>query len=352
MRLLAALLSFALAPCLGMAQTAVGAPSLWVAAPAHAAQAATNAEMPVAMPLWGTPDGRILAMVAFGAGSHGAPVLPQSPQIGSAADWQLIDVTNFITGGLSLRFGGNLKTYASFGRGIVLAPLNPAAASFGCDGALALRFDNACAPRAQAASRGAMRLGTDIQAGQFDLDMGYGLSWLRYGEQSQAITLHHPAWDMFATLDDAALPTLVVPGIEFANISDSGISATGRWRLDDTRSVDLSAALSRLKFDLPGNSLTPGFNQAALSLGVREGDFSGVLIGRVLGPADPLSGSQRWSSVDLGVSWRAPWRGVFSVGARNLWSSGTQPALTTDPAPHETDPAQARVPYVRYHQDL
>src|SRR5262249_48631747 len=40
-------------------------------------------------PLWSTPDGRILAIVAS-AGNSGAPVAPQSPQIGTAIDWRLV----------------------------------------------------------------------------------------------------------------------------------------------------------------------------------------------------------------------------------------------------------------------
>jgi hypothetical protein len=102
---------------------------------------------------------------------------------------------------------------------------------------------------------------------------------------------------------------------------------------------------------VPGAPVPPSLNQAALSLGLHRGDFSGLIVGRVLGPADAISGGQHWSSLDLGISWRSPWRGIFSVGAQNIWSSGSLPALT-DPATHEVDPNQARVPYVQYHQDL
>src|SRR5262249_36434400 len=58
-----------------------------------------------ATPLWGTPDGRILAIVA--SVDNSVPTKPQSPQIGSAADWKLVDVTNFATSGLLLNLGGN-----------------------------------------------------------------------------------------------------------------------------------------------------------------------------------------------------------------------------------------------------
>jgi hypothetical protein len=299
-----------------------------------------------ATPLWGTSDGRILAMVAFGGASHGAPVLPQAPQIGSATDWQLVDITNFVSGGLSLRFGHNVSAYANFGRGIVLAPLNSAAVSLGCDSSFAFTLAALCPGRSTLTDRGNLRVGADAGVGNFDFDVNYGLAWLRNDAQSHAQTI---APDLFAAIGNESLPTLVIPNLPVIGMLNSGISAQGRWRWDDTQSLDLGAALSRLQLDLPGSPLAPIFNQAALSFGVHHGDFSGVIVGRVLGPADPLTSGQHWSSVDLGISWRSPWRGVFSVGAQNLWSSGTP--LLNEPA-HEMDPSQARVPYVQYHQDL
>lgn len=362
MRLFAASLLFALTPVLGLAQ-----PALYNAAAASGVDAARSGNWllqpetlapegngsATTMPLWATSDGRILAMIAFGSSSHGAPTRPQSPQIGSAADWQLVDVTNFVTGGMSLHFGEHATGYAKFGRGIVLAPLNPAAASFGCSAAPKFAIDSPCGFAATRANRETLRFGTNLDAGNFDLDLGYGLSWLRYNDLSHGgqPRAQLPAWNLFAGLADEALPTLVVPGMEFANVLNSGVSAEGRWHLDETQSIDLGAALSRLRFDLPGNPLATSMNQAALSLGMQHGDFSGLIVGRVLGPADPLASGPRWTSVDLGISWRAPWRGVFSVGAQNLWSSGSPPLLSS-PANAEADPSQARVPYVQYHQDL
>ncbi len=303
------------------------------------------------MPLWGTPDGRILAMVAFGAPSHGAPALPQSPQIGSAADWQLVDITNFVTGGLSLRFGNNITTYANLGRGIVLEPLNPAALSVGCNAWQQWSAGAPCADaKRQIADTGNLRLGTDLQAGDFGLDLNYGLSWLRYADQSGIDTNLPPTSTLFAGIGNESLPTLIVPGMQLSGISNSAVGAMGHWRLDNNQGFDLGATLGRIRFELPGSALSPILDQAALSFGVHSGDFSGVIVGRMLGSSDPLASGQHWSSLDLGVSWRAPWRGIFSVGAQNLWSSGTPPLLANPT--HETDPSQTRVPYVQYHQDL
>ncbi len=294
-------------------------------------------------------------MVAFGAATHGAPVQPQAPQIGSASDWQLIDVTNFVTGGLSLHFGNNFGTYANFGRGIVLQPLNPAAASLGCSPASAgwtASTFSCIKPNRALAQTGSIHVGTDLNAGDFKFDLNYGLSWLHYADQPYR-TGSNPdsAWTLFSGIGNESLPTLVLPGMQPNDMRNFGINASSHWRLSENQSLDLGAALSRIRFELPGTAATPVLNQAALSLGLHHGDFSGIIVGRVLGSSDPLAGGQHWSSVDLGISWRAPWRGTFSVGAQNLWSSGNPPLAPANSAP-PTDPGMARVPYVQYHQDL
>lgn len=302
------------------------------------------------LPLWSTPDGRVLALIALG-GKSITPAQPQSPQIGSAADWQLVDVTSFVTGLASLRLNDNAQAYASFGHGIVLSPLYATGPSPGCEHAV---FDmgSLCGNNAMLGQSGMLHLGTDLTVGDVDLDLNYGLSWLRLNDHSVNLPgSQRPMWDLFANLGNEALPTLVIPGIEMANMRNSGFNAQGRWHLDNTGSIDLGAALSRIQFEMPGTPLLPSLNQAALSLGLHHGDFSGVIVGRVLGPGDPINGNPHWSTLDLGISWRSPWRGVFSVGAQNLWSTGNVPALT-DPAAHEVDANQARVPYVQYHQDL
>lgn len=343
MRIFIALISLMLVPALGWAQV----PALRAdAAPQLAGVNPAVTDNAISMPLWSTSDGRILALIAFGGTHQGAPVLPQAPQIGSAADWKLIDVTHFVGGGLSMQLGNRVNAYAKFGRGILLKPLNSAAYSFGCDYGLAAA--NLCTWRPVLANTGDVRVGTNVHTDNLDLALDYGVSWLHRG--NEAGNAEVPPWDLFATIGNAALPTLAFPDLQLANLRDIGVGAQGRWHWDDSQSLDLGAALSRIQLDLPGSALAPIFNQAALSFGMHSGNFSGVIIGRVLGPAEPLNGTQNWTSIDLGFSWRAPWRGVFSIGAQNLWSSGTPPLQIT-PA-HEQDPSQARVPYVQYHQDL
>jgi len=144
------------------------------------------------------------------------------------------------------------------------------------------------------------------------------------------------------------------PGVDGLSSFDSSarLSARGRLALGSKSGIDLGASVGRIHL-LPGNLL--GINtldQKALSFGVDHGGISGVLTGRTMQPeanglANGLGADRRWNSIDLGVTWRLPWRGSLSVGAQNLWSSGT-PANT----PVGPEPDQSRTPYVQYHQDL
>jgi hypothetical protein len=354
MRLLFALLLLTMMPALGSAQSSSAANLPQIAqpqAPEGQQQAlgswwigvsppTADNHSGAAFPLWSTPDGRILAIVGS-ATNTGAPVTQPAPHIGTAVDWKLVDVTSFVTGGFAFKIGDGSAAYAKFGRGIVLAPLLPNTA---CNPLMQITPSAACAARV-AANAGTASAGVQLAADSADIDVSYGLSWLHNDPQ----TLRQP-WDLFPGSGDGALPTLLIPGYTLANMQNMGVSAQSHLRLDDGQTLDLGAALGRIQYELPGMAPLPNLNQAALSFGLHKGDFSGQIVGRVLGPGDPLNNGQRWSSIDLGISWRAPWRGVFSVGAQNLWSSGSLPSLA-EPS-HEVDPSQARVPYVQYHQDL
>ena len=144
-----------------------------------------------------------------------------------------------------------------------------------------------------------------------------------------------------------------VPGVDGLASFDSSnqLSAMGRLALGKKTGIDLGASVGRV-YLLPGNLLGVNvMDQKAVSFGVDHGPLSGRLTGRTMQPGAGIPGSlytdQRWNSIDLGVTWRLPWRGSLSVGAQNLWSSGS-PANT----PVGPEPDQSRTPYVQYHQDL
>lgn len=133
--------------------------------------------------------------------------------------------------------------------------------------------------------------------------------------------------------------------------SSTQLSARGRLALDSSSGIDLGASVGRIHL-LPGNLMgVESLDQKALSVGIDRGPLSGSLVGRVMQPTAGLPGAyspeRRWSSIDLGVTFKLPWQGQLSVGAQNLWSSGT-PANT----PAGPEPDQSRTPYVQYHQDL
>ncbi|HEY8586423.1 MAG TPA: hypothetical protein VIL60_06780 [Rhodanobacter sp.] len=153
-----------------------------------------------------------------------------------------------------------------------------------------------------------------------------------------------------------ALPRVLpgaAPGVDgLASFDRSAqFNAHGRIALGHQSGIDLGASVGRIHL-LPGNVLgVDTLDQKALSFGVDHGPLSGVLTGRTMVPQAGIPGGlyedRRWNSIDLGVTWRLPWRGSLSVGAQNLWSSGT-PANT----PVGPEPDQSRTPYVQYHQDL
>jgi hypothetical protein len=158
------------------------------------------------------------------------------------------------------------------------------------------------------------------------------------------------------TPNSVALPRVLpgaAPGVDGLSSFDSStqLNARGRLALGSKSGIDLGASTGHIRL-LPGNLLgVTTLDQKALSFGVDHGPLSGALVGRTLQPQagipGGLSGDQRWNSIDLGVTWRLPWRGELSVGAQNLWSSGT-PVNT----PAGPEPDQSRTPYVQYHQDL
>ena len=156
---------------------------------------------------------------------------------------------------------------------------------------------------------------------------------------------------------NASLPRLLpgaVPGVNGLPGFDGStqLNAHGRLALDAKSGIDLGASVGRVRL-LPGNLMgINALDQKAVSFGVDSGPLSGSIVGRTMQPQAGVPGAgynpdRRWSSIDLGVTWRLPWQGQLSIGAQNLWSSGN--SVNTPAGP---EPDQSRTPYVQYHQDL
>ncbi len=187
--------------------------------------------------------------------------------------------------------------------------------------------------------------GAQWRGERFDLSLAYGFSWLlpNAGEH-----LNVP----YATAQDLSLSALgaqpLLPGMSG---EAQGVGLNSQWRLTAESAVQLNAALHQLR--LRSGSATPVFDlqQAMLDVGMNYGAFSGNVTGRVNRLNEqPGYPNSYWSGIDVGVSWRTPWRGELTVGARNVVGKSTNEEPT--PAERTLSETSARTPYVRYKQDL
>lgn len=294
------------------------------------------------VPLWASPDGRLLAIVALSRDA-GAPTLPPSPVFGGVSDLRVVDATDLFSAGLRLRLGHGFRTDLALARQ-VSTPLSydfanqAECASISCFGDSA-GSGNTSALSASVGFGWAPLSGTGS-------DLSFGLSWLDAGNPS----LRSPA-SLVMTSSPIDLAFIDMPGlIDYRLNSSRQLNARGIWHLGQEKMIDLSAALGRAKlspiwYGLADSGLD--LDQASLGLGLASGSLRGSIVGRINSVDSPGQiGNRRWSGVDLGVSWRTPWRGEVTVGAQNVWSA------QLDAAPREPDPSQARMPYVQYRQDL
>lgn len=289
------------------------------------------------IPLWASPDGRLLAIVAL---SHdaGAPVLPPSPAFGGISDLRIIDATDLFSSGLRWRLGSGLRADMLVGRQV--APISfQSHSATDCSSLLNCAQESASW---QGMLGGTLGLGWTSPANAFDVS--FGLSWLdRTTSNTFASNASLAAFDL-TFIDGAGTAP-------FALDSAHSLTARATWQPERGPLFDLTAGLSQAQltpiwYGLHGSGLD--LNQASLGLGLSNGSLRGSIVGHVISIDDPsLVGSKRWSGLDFGVSWRTPWRGEVSLGAQNLWSA----PLDANPA-RDTDSAQSRVPYVQYRQDL
>lgn len=256
----------------------------------------------VVVPLWRGADGRLLAIKADDR--NGAQA-----QRGTPLSFHAVDASSVMSTGVQYGFTPYLQAHADVSqRSWVNSPLRVVGSE----------------------------VGATYHDGRYSLGLSVGTN---------------------STPNNASLPRVlpgVAPGVDGLSGFDSSsqFNAQGRLALGSRSGIDVGASVGRIHL-LPGNLL--GINtldQKAISFGVDHGPLSGTIVGRTMAPLAGVPGNgyapdRRWNSIDLGVTWRLPWQGSLSVGAQNLWSSGT-PANT----PMGPEPDQSRTPYVQYHQDL
>lgn len=295
------------------------------------------------VPLWASQDGRLLAIVGLAHGDT-TPTLPPSPAFGGLSDLRIIDATSLFSTGLRWRAGSGLRADVVIGMQAGDRPDSSPFAMLAC-------ADTVCMPGAQAYLPGVLSgtLGAGWTSANNAVDLSFGLSWLETRNTGTSLLAPGQLFDAGAFDPNG----FTLPGLQGLRLDEgTQVSARGSWQLDRGSMVDVTAGLARLQlapfwYGAQGGSYD--VNQATLGLGIANGSLRGSIVGHVISADDQANviGTRRWSGLDLGVSWRTPWRGEVSVGAQNLWSA----PLDSNPA-RDADATQSRMPYVQYRQDL
>jgi hypothetical protein len=192
-----------------------------------------------------------------------------------------------------------------------------------------------------AGSANGARMGLELSGS--DLDLSFGLSWLSLQAQPQVWAGSTPA---LARLGGEPNPLDLISAWA-QRFESQQLRVDSLFHLGPDARVLLGGDLSRNRLQtLSGQSLD--WESAALSLGLGYGNFTGRLTGRLIGLPQ---GAAPWRTLDIGVSWRTPWRGELSVGARNVLGRPDTSRWPLAELPAVDDPSE-RVPYVRYQQDL
>ncbi|MBO9664584.1 hypothetical protein [Dokdonella sp.] len=284
------------------------------------------------VPIWSGADGQLLAVVALPRELNHSPIDP-TPGYAGPSSWYLAGSSTASAGGLSWQLGNGFRADAVLGQYLATPSAN--CTSSDCNAAVVT-------PWARNSMTGAVGLGWTGVDGA--LDLSYGLSWLQSQPSNVRAFGQQPL-----SLGDGVVPVLTLPGglNSYGLDSETSLYARGRWQFENGPALDLSASYGRGRLSALGQGGLPGIDldQLSLSLGLGAGSLRGAIVGHVLRSDDPMFAGKRWTTLDLGVSWRTPWSGELSVGTQNILNA----PLNT---PRDADGQQNRTPYIQYRQDL
>ena len=299
-------------------------------APAQVAEIAPG----VVLPLWRSPDGRLLAIVASSSTQQWTPLRARAPLFNSALDFRVVDASTFLYSGLRYDLPNGMHVGAALVQHQLQTP-GCVAAQPGVRGSLCVQNH---------ATGGVMggEVNTGFSRGAAGVNIALGLSRPSGGSLPGGTPTLAPLYGAYMAEPLGGLPLGLLG-------TSTTLRAQGHMMFGETR-LELGAGYGELqpRSDLP--LAFSGLTERSLSFGVDRGSISGVITGRVLQPnaliGIPGGTYQHWSTIDLGITWRLPWQGALSVGTQNLWSFGTPPVIAGQPAD------ASRIPYVQYHQDL
>ncbi len=150
------------------------------------------------------------------------------------------------------------------------------------------------------------------------------------------------------------LPLPASPTLTFLNSAGKQTGLNLEAELDSnfgTFEMGLALAKTPISLTTTPFQITPKsgqLNEGSFNINWISGAFGTQLSTRIL----ELAGTdQLWGGLDLGLTWRTPWRGTLTFGAKNLVVSGKPPTYL-DPERAGDAVDQERIPYVRYQQDL
>jgi hypothetical protein len=142
------------------------------------------------------------------------------------------------------------------------------------------------------------------------------------------------------------LPAWLTPGANGSRVDVNDLTVFGQKNLSRQGYVSIAGTVAKARLISPSEApaLADRWSSKTLSIGGGIGSFGASIIGHVI----ETPGQPKWEGLGLGLTWRTPWSGQFTVGADNVITRGKNPF-----SPVNDDPDQeGTVPYVRYQQDL
>lgn len=298
---------------------------------------ASSAESTTVLPVWNRESGRIEALLLLDA----SPRSPLERVIGSG------DPLPDLGFGARVRLGegqlqSTLKLEANSGLALLCDPHGGLMNTLGALAQHCLLGSLDAVADPLGPYRAGVRSETryDLPGGRFEFSLGFG----RYDFPSSLPPLAHDA-PQYAPVQawQRQVPGLSLLGGRIER-NDLGLGA--QFDLGDNGWVAIGGTVARARLIPAGEALgLQQWDSAELSLGAGYGPFSGAISSRVI---DTAGRDGSWGGLDVGFTWRTPWRARLTVGAQNLVSRGKNPWGLSDEDPETT----GRVPYVRYQQDL